>query len=127
MIILPLGKMPETMKPREKHPSRVVEIPIVEVKPEVPEAKKMSKKEVQKKVGVPVIETVKPQHPKAKLTSLKEEIEESDEDVSISFLSRTTRFVFLMFMNQTKCDGFLQKDFGSDDSEEERPEVEQKT
>ena len=58
MIILPLGKMPETMKPREKHPSRVVEIPIDEVKPEVHEAKEMSKKEARKKVGVLVIETV---------------------------------------------------------------------
>ena len=86
MIILSSGKMPETMMPREKHSSRVVEIPIVEVKPEVPEAKEMSKKEARKKVGVPVIETVKPQHPKTKLTSLKEEVEESDEDVRISFL-----------------------------------------
>ena len=127
MIIPSPGKMLETMKPKEKHPSCVVEIPIVEVKPDVLEVKEMSKKEARKKVGVPVIETVKPQHPKAKLTSLKEEVEESDEDVRISFLLRTTLFVFLMFMNQTKCDGFLQKDFGSDDSDKERPEVEQKT
>ena len=46
------------MKPRDKHPSRVVEIPIVEVKPDVLEVKEMSKKEARKKVGVLVIETI---------------------------------------------------------------------
>ena len=39
MIILSPGKMLETMNPGEKHPSRVIGIPIVEFKPKVPEAR----------------------------------------------------------------------------------------
>jgi hypothetical protein len=74
------GKIPEVTKLKEKQPSRV-EIPIVEVKPKVSEAKATGKKE--RKVEVPVIEAVEPQHPKAKLTSIKGGVKESGEDVRI--------------------------------------------